>query len=206
MSGVPSPQQSSVTLHFSVAYPTKWGQTILLTGSGALLGGMQWTHARQLSCHLEKDAVVWEATIVLPWKPCYTYKYALVLFSHKSMVRSGGLPESELVGPAPGETVVRLQALSCALELLSSLPSASPAALLEEADAAFRCLLAVGTLLVAGGQDLCQIAKDLDINDRIHTIMTAARGGGEAEKKLLQAGIDVASVIARSTGVKVEGL
>lgn len=49
-----------------------------------------------------------------------------------------------------------------------------------------------------------QIAKDLDIIDRIHAIMTAARGGGVAEQKLLQAGIDVSAVIARSTGVKVE--
>lgn len=68
----------SVTLHFSVAYPTQWGQCILLAGSGALLGGLEWSKARQLSCTNDKDLIVWEATIVLPWKPSYTYKYALV--------------------------------------------------------------------------------------------------------------------------------
>ncbi|EFJ42152.1 cytosolic 4-alpha-glucanotransferase [Volvox carteri f. nagariensis] len=70
-------QQASVTLHFSVSYPTQWGQSILLSGSGALLGSLQWSQARQMSCHHEKDVLVWEATILLPWKPYYTYKYAL---------------------------------------------------------------------------------------------------------------------------------
>ncbi|PNW78780.1 hypothetical protein CHLRE_09g389912v5 [Chlamydomonas reinhardtii] len=92
-----------------------------------------------------------------------------------------------------------LQALSACLELLSAVPSP-----LDEPDTAFRGLVAAGTLLVTGGRELCQIAKDLDIIDRIHAIMTAARGGGVAEQKLLQAGIDVSAVIARSTGVKVE--
>ncbi len=67
-----------VTLHFTVPYSTVWGQNILLTGSGALLGGLQWSRARNMTCHHEKDALVWEATVVLPWKPFYTYKYALV--------------------------------------------------------------------------------------------------------------------------------
>lgn len=67
-----------VTLHFTVPYNTVWGQNILLTGSGALLGGLQWSRARNMTCHHEKDALVWEATVVLPWKPFYTYKYALV--------------------------------------------------------------------------------------------------------------------------------
>jgi hypothetical protein len=69
---------ASVTLHFSVAYPTQWGQSILLAGSGALLGSLKWESAKQLSCHHEKDVLLWEATIALPWKPSYTYKYALV--------------------------------------------------------------------------------------------------------------------------------
>ncbi|GLC39071.1 4-alpha-glucanotransferase dpe2 [Pleodorina starrii] len=75
--GEPWQQQASVTLHFSVSYPTQWGQSILLSGSGALLGGLQWAQARQMSCHHEKDVLVWEATILLPWKPSYSYKYAL---------------------------------------------------------------------------------------------------------------------------------
>lgn len=72
--------QASVTLHFSVVYPTQWGQSIILSGSGALLGNLQWSRARQMSCHHEKDVLIWEATILLPWKPSYTYKYALVRF------------------------------------------------------------------------------------------------------------------------------
>ncbi|KXZ50081.1 hypothetical protein GPECTOR_18g59 [Gonium pectorale] len=30
-----------------------------------------------MSCVHEKDVLVWEATVVVPWKPSYTYKYAL---------------------------------------------------------------------------------------------------------------------------------
>ncbi|GIM16453.1 hypothetical protein Vretimale_19091 [Volvox reticuliferus] len=104
----------------------------------------------------------------------------------------------QLPAEVPQSGDVPLQALSCGLELLGA--CASP---LEESDGVYRCLVAMGTLLVAGGADLCQIAKDLDINDRIHAIMTGARGGGAAEQKLLQVGIDVTSVIARNTGVKV---
>ncbi|GLC42085.1 hypothetical protein PLESTB_001066500 [Pleodorina starrii] len=95
---------------------------------------------------------------------------------------------------------VPLQALSCGLELLGG--CASP---LDEAEGVYRCLVAIGTLLVAGGPELCQIAKDLDINDRIHAVMTGARGGGATEQKLLQVGIDITAVIARSTGVKIQG-
>ncbi|GFR47642.1 hypothetical protein Agub_g9384, partial [Astrephomene gubernaculifera] len=94
---------------------------------------------------------------------------------------------------------VPLQLLSAALELLSQLAAAT----LAEADAVYRCLVAVGTLLSAGGKELCLIARDLDINERIHSVMQAARGGGATEHKLLQAGIEVTAVIARSTGVKV---
>ncbi|GIL66282.1 hypothetical protein Vafri_19894 [Volvox africanus] len=104
----------------------------------------------------------------------------------------------QLPSEAPQSGDVPLQALSCGLELLGA--CASP---LDESDGVYRCLVAVGTLLVAGGADLCQIAKDLDINDRIHSIMTGARGGGTTEQKLLQVGIDVTSVIARSTGVQI---
>lgn len=45
---------------------------------------------------------------------------------------------------------------------------------------------------LCSGPCLCctrlQIARDLDINDRIHSVVSGARGGGEAEKKLLQVG------------------
>ncbi|GFR48695.1 hypothetical protein Agub_g10651, partial [Astrephomene gubernaculifera] len=168
-------QHASVTLHFTVSYPTQWGQSILLCGSGASLGNLQWSKARQMSCHHDKDVLVWEATISLPWKPSYTYKYALarqkdddtapgpsvhgnwliekedaagertvwlpeglqggelvevsdtwiershpaalmasaaftkVLFLHKPLVCSGGLPPQQLCRPAAGETVVRLE-------------------------------------------------------------------------------------------------
>lgn len=39
-----------------------------------------------------------------------------------------------------------------------------------------------------------QIARDLDINDRIHSVVSGARGGGETEKKLLQVGAGGARV------------
>lgn len=67
-----------VTLHFSIPYHTQWGQSLILCGSGALLGNMEWSKGKAMACHHDKESLVWEVTAVLPWKPCYTYKYALV--------------------------------------------------------------------------------------------------------------------------------
>ncbi|KAG2485913.1 hypothetical protein HYH03_015357 [Edaphochlamys debaryana] len=125
-------------------------------------------------------------------------------------VRLGGatllanLAAAAALGQLPPEQAegLPMQAVSFGLELLSALP---PSAVVEEADAAFRCLTALGTLLGAGGRELCQVAKDLDVNDRIHALMAAARGGGAAEGRLLQAGIEVTAVIARATGVRIQG-
>jgi hypothetical protein len=42
--------------------------------AGALLGNMNYAKGVTLKCHHEKDALVWEALVSLPWQPCYKYK------------------------------------------------------------------------------------------------------------------------------------
>lgn len=31
-----------------------------------------------MRCHHEKDQLIWEALVTLPWQPSYSYKYAVV--------------------------------------------------------------------------------------------------------------------------------
>lgn len=42
--------------------------------AGALLGNMCYAKGVTLKCHHEKDALVWEALVSLPWQSCYKYK------------------------------------------------------------------------------------------------------------------------------------
>lgn len=92
-----------------------------------------------------------------------------------------------------GQQDVPLQALSCAIELLGSCPA------LEEPDAAFRCMVAIGTLLAAGGKDLAEVGVDLGVKERLRAVMEAAQGGGANEKRLLEVAIDVMAVLPRAT-------
>lgn len=41
---------------------------------GALLGNMNFAKGVTLKCHHEKDALVWEALVSLPWQASYKYK------------------------------------------------------------------------------------------------------------------------------------
>jgi hypothetical protein len=42
--------------------------------TGALLGNMNYNKGTTLKCHHEKDELVWEALVSLPWQPSYKYK------------------------------------------------------------------------------------------------------------------------------------
>lgn len=41
---------------------------------GALLGNMNYSRGITLKCHHEKDELVWDALVSLPWQPSYKYK------------------------------------------------------------------------------------------------------------------------------------
>eukprot|EP00775_Hariotina_reticulata_P007782 gene7782-7980_t len=75
---MPSDKERRINVHFRIPYMTQWGQSIVLTGTGALLGNMNYDKGIILKCHHEKDALVWDALVSLPWQPCYKYKYAIV--------------------------------------------------------------------------------------------------------------------------------
>lgn len=47
---------------------------VLLVAAGALLGNMNYSKGITLKCHHEKDELVWEASVSLPWQPAYKYK------------------------------------------------------------------------------------------------------------------------------------
>eukprot|EP00879_Flechtneria_rotunda_P016824 GHRR01017609.1.p1 GENE.GHRR01017609.1~~GHRR01017609.1.p1 ORF type:complete len:841 (+),score=284.87 GHRR01017609.1:629-3151(+) len=65
---------------------TKWGQSIVVTGTGALLGNMNYAKGVALKCHHEKDALVWEALVCLPWQHYYKYRYAVVSYEDGQQV------------------------------------------------------------------------------------------------------------------------
>ena len=64
-----------------------------------------------------------------------------------------------------------MQALSCAIELVGSCPA------LEEADATFRCMAAIGTLLAAGGKDLSEVGAGPGVG--LEALRERARKGPE---------------------------
>lgn len=51
---------------------------MLLTATGALLGNWDPKHGLDMRCHHEKEVLVWEALVTLPWQPQVSYKYVLV--------------------------------------------------------------------------------------------------------------------------------
>jgi hypothetical protein len=42
--------------------------------TGALLGNMSYAKGVTLKCHHEKEELVWEGLVSLPWQPHYKYK------------------------------------------------------------------------------------------------------------------------------------
>lgn len=45
---------------------------------GALLGNWKVSKGQKMRCHHEKEVLVWETLITLPWQPEYSYRYVLV--------------------------------------------------------------------------------------------------------------------------------
>eukprot|EP00798_Chlamydomonas_sp_ICE-L_P028576 gene28576-31736_t len=67
-----------VHLQFRVPFLTNWGQSLVLCGSGALLGNFDPKKGIEMHCHHEKDVLVWECGVLIPWQPSVTYKYCVV--------------------------------------------------------------------------------------------------------------------------------
>lgn len=74
MHAMPSASTRKVVLRFRVAYWTKWGQNVVVSGSweGASKRG------QPLYCRHEGDSLVWDAEVVVPVKNDQAmYKYAI---------------------------------------------------------------------------------------------------------------------------------
>jgi hypothetical protein len=69
-----SRQEQRLHIHFRVAHDTKWGEHVVLLGSGALLGNFNVQRCQALRCHHEQEQLVWELLVTLPWQPSYKYK------------------------------------------------------------------------------------------------------------------------------------
>ncbi|MEW5319247.1 MAG: hypothetical protein WDW38_010411 [Sanguina aurantia] len=67
-----------VHVRFRIPYATRWGQQLLLVGAGALLGNWNPRRGHLMSCTHEKEGLVWEVELLLPWARSYSYKYAIV--------------------------------------------------------------------------------------------------------------------------------
>lgn len=53
--------------------------SLYLFHAGALLGNMSYIKGVPLKCHHEKDSLVWEALVSLPWQPSYAYRCVSIL-------------------------------------------------------------------------------------------------------------------------------
>ena len=62
----PAGEQRRVVLHFSVPYLTHWGQSVLVYGASAALGGWDAKRGQPLTCRHEGEALVWEARVHVP--------------------------------------------------------------------------------------------------------------------------------------------
>ncbi|GBF89315.1 4-alpha-glucanotransferase [Raphidocelis subcapitata] len=71
-------KERRIHLHFRVSFLTKWGQSVSLSGSGALLGNFDFSRGVEMSCRHDREDLVWEALVSLPWQPEYKYRYAVV--------------------------------------------------------------------------------------------------------------------------------
>ncbi len=62
----PAGEQRRVVLHFSVPYLTHWGQSVMVYGASAALGGWDAKRGHPLTCRHEGEALVWEARVHVP--------------------------------------------------------------------------------------------------------------------------------------------
>ena len=64
--GAAGEQQRRVVLHFSVPYLTHWGQSVVVYGASAVLGGWDAKRGHALACRHEGEALIWEARVRVP--------------------------------------------------------------------------------------------------------------------------------------------
>lgn len=73
-----APDRTRITLRLSVPYPTRWGQTVKVVGSGSSLGGGNAALAPALSCRRHGEQLVWAGAVSVARAAAYTYKYVVV--------------------------------------------------------------------------------------------------------------------------------
>ena len=64
--GVSAGEQRRVVLSFSIPYPTSWGQSVIVYGASAVLGGWDAKRGHSLTCKHEGEALIWEARVRVP--------------------------------------------------------------------------------------------------------------------------------------------
>ncbi|GAX79494.1 hypothetical protein CEUSTIGMA_g6935.t1 [Chlamydomonas eustigma] len=90
-----------INIHFRIPYFTRWGQNLVITGAGALLGDWDPSKGQTMRCHHEgQDVLIWEALISLPWQPSYKYKYAVVQHS-EGLMKVDKLDQQERIVTLP---------------------------------------------------------------------------------------------------------
>ncbi|KAF5838691.1 hypothetical protein DUNSADRAFT_2387 [Dunaliella salina] len=67
-----------INLHLRVPFFTTWGQNLVVCGAGAMMGNWDPKRGHPMHCHHEKDVLVWEALLTLPWQAQFSYKYVVV--------------------------------------------------------------------------------------------------------------------------------
>uniref|UniRef100_A0A7S3QVA9 4-alpha-glucanotransferase n=2 Tax=Dunaliella tertiolecta TaxID=3047 RepID=A0A7S3QVA9_DUNTE len=67
-----------INLHLRVPFFTSWGQNLVVCGAGAMMGNWDPKRGHPMHCHHEKDVLVWEALLSLPWQAQFSYKYVVV--------------------------------------------------------------------------------------------------------------------------------
>ena len=100
--------QSSMVLHFSVKHMTCWGQSVVVCGSGALLGNWDLKRALRLSCRHVGEALVWEGQVTMPSKAACEYKYAVVDEHGEAIMEEAEARRIDLAQGIPDHAVVQL--------------------------------------------------------------------------------------------------
>jgi hypothetical protein len=91
----PGEETRRIVVSFSIVYPTKWGQRIVIIGDGSWLGAWSVGRGLRLTCHHDKDKLVrWahcEPEFDSPHKSCFlgcfvhfTFDYVRILVRRAS--------------------------------------------------------------------------------------------------------------------------
>lgn len=66
-----------ITVNFKVLYWTEWGQNLVVSGEGALLGNFDVKRGHQMTCSHLGDTLLWECAVTIPLMSSITYKYVV---------------------------------------------------------------------------------------------------------------------------------